>query len=743
VSTNLDGAEERVVFNPSHPFTDWEYSISDPTYSPLGTELYFVCGESYQGGGGINLTASQRERTRPRSLRRLARRDRRDWTKAPPFRGNAMLQQTAESRSRPVGLRSGSSAAASSSASASSVTSAAPCDENIARVSDDGTGWQIVTDWPGSEGQPALSPSGTRLAFASTAEENGTEFRFTYYDEVADQTVEAGGSQLYVANADGSSPELLTDPTEFALAYYPSFSPDGQKVAFSGLRLDDPVFSKVVRAFYNETDYFDYVHLFSRVYVLDLASGEVEVVSSTTEGKVSQQPTWSPDGTKLIYTEMEVPDQHNTAVATPSWLTRVDVAVPSHSETMILNGPVSIYDWFWSPKYQMTSNGPLFRFAPVLRYDNEEAFRADSPRNIIDFPGNTLARENGDDVNGGLDLSIDFLDTVYGDGEPATNTDQIDAAGGDDDHAAVAQAMHTNPNYANRTYARQVQDGTGRTWLQYWLWYYHNPSPPGALGLGSHEGDWEMVQLRLNTAGTHPDIVAYANHEGGIRCAWSRVEKKLGTERPIVYVAVNSHASYIEPGVYPHLPSRAFDVADGDGDEVFPRIVRVGEDLGWIRWPGHWGGTEPPAHAELLPGAVRGIYARSPRGPLHQGAKWSDPGTWAAGVDSCLDPDIQPEESRAKRAALTPTISARWRGRTITVSYRAPQGVGAESLMVTADHPSEQRTPTLHSVRVNGPSDSVRIKAPAGIRRAIVRASVYDRLGLKSLEAKVAVKRRR
>src|ERR1044072_7668248 len=41
-------------------------------------------------------------------------------------------------------------------------------------------------------------------------------------------------------------------------------------------------------------------------------------------------------------------------------------------------------------------------------------------------------------------------------------------------------------------YRREVEGG-GLIWIQYWLWYLHNPKI--VVLTGDHEGDWEFVQI--------------------------------------------------------------------------------------------------------------------------------------------------------------------------------------------------------------------------------------------------------
>ena len=183
-------------------------------------------------------------------------------------------------------------------------------------------------------------------------------------------------------------------------------------------------------------------------------------------------------------------------------------------------------------------NADLARFSPWLRYDSQESFRADSAATLTDSVGkagpNVLKRKNGTVLaKAGDGLSLDFLGTYGG----AVKDDFLDAVGRD--YVADARRLHAKPEYADRIYGHVVKDRKGATWLQYWFFDHYNDKQ--FLGLGLHEGDWEMIQLRLGAGGV-PDAVTYAQHEAGERCAWTGVEKGADGA-PIVYVARGSHAS--------------------------------------------------------------------------------------------------------------------------------------------------------------------------------------------------------
>ena len=68
---------------------------------------------------------------------------------------------------------------------------------------------------------------------------------------------------------------------------------------------------------------------------------------------------------------------------------------------------------------------------------------------------------------------------------------------------------------------------TGTLWLQYWFFYFYNDYNL-ALGIGLHEGDWEMIQLRIHDGA--PDLAVYAQHRQAEKRPWAQVTQ--GPRRP-------------------------------------------------------------------------------------------------------------------------------------------------------------------------------------------------------------------
>ena len=157
------------------------------------------------------------------------------------------------------------------------------------------------------------------------------------------------------------------------------------------------------------------------------------------------------------------------------------------------------------------------------------------------------------------------------------------------------------------------------TWLQYWLFYAYNPQDRDPLHTGRHEGDWELIQLRLG-ADARPDRATLSEHSWAEGCAWAELEHApvAGVEVPRVYVANGSHANFSRPGSYGRPFPDPTDEADGRGEELRPDLTEIADaHPGWVAYPGSWGATE----AGIVPGEMS-----SPRGPRFQeGGAWSAP----------------------------------------------------------------------------------------------------------------------
>lgn len=174
--------------------------------------------------------------------------------------------------------------------------------------------------------------------------------------------------------------------------------------------------------------------------------------------------------------------------------------------------------------------------------------------------------------------------------------------------------------YDDMIYGRVVHDpDDGQLWLQYWFFYYFNSFD--VLGVGHHEGDWEMVQVGLNGSFAAQEMT-YAAHNGAYRLNWADVVKDgVGSTRPVVYVAARSHASYPEPGETGVVWTLATDHHQGDGlEKASMPIEEIDSGIKWTHWPGRWGSS--------LDGSTP-----SPKTPIEQGDKWFNPSAFHDAAD--------------------------------------------------------------------------------------------------------------
>ena len=318
----------------------------------------------------------------------------------------------------------------------------------------------------------------------------------------------------------------------------------------------------------------------------------------------------------------------------------------------------------------------LKRHQPGMKYDSMEQYFADSAEEWTANPQNELRRADIGDARGevlatGAQLSLAVLAARrYGSGAEVRNDDLIGNPRRNyrEQYVALRQAR---PDLRNRMYGHAVE-AAGRLWLQYWFYYFYNDYNL-ALGIGLHEGDWEMVQLRMHD--DQPDVAVYAQHRRAEQRPWAQVQKVPGdVNRPMVYVARGSHASYFQPGF--HQTEAWYDLADGKRNAPRLTLEIIDDDTPpWVGWPGAWGDT---------PARVGGIDQPSPRGPAAHGS-WRDP-------NSLLATAWQPER---KAAVSAPVVTiARDAGRLrIDFDLSRQSGPPPSSLQVTVNSRDEVGVP--------------------------------------------------
>lgn len=125
-----------------------------------------------------------------------------------------------------------------------------------------------LTDGPGLDFSPSLSPDGTRIAFVSDRDaSNFPEAAAMHGAYVYD---------IYVMDADGSNVVRLTDTGGFDMN--PGWSPDGTRIVFASERSGN-----------------------GEIYVMDPDGSDVVNLTNLAGAGGGGSPTWSPDGTRILF----------------------------------------------------------------------------------------------------------------------------------------------------------------------------------------------------------------------------------------------------------------------------------------------------------------------------------------------------------------------------------------------------------------------------------------------------------
>jgi hypothetical protein len=330
---------------------------------------------------------------------------------------------------------------------------------------------------------------------------------------------------------------------------------------------------------------------------------------------------------------------------------------------------------------------------PLLVYDSRETYFADAASSLVGnaFDGGPGApyrtrlmrrRQELRDVGGNAGLTLASLSDRYSERLAAHEDDYLVPGS---EPAADARRLHQSEEHANVIYGRVAPRRDGGRWLQYWFFYFMSAkgipgirSATGPLGFGLHEGDWEMIQIAVPEDGGTPIVATSAAHDHAHSIAWDEVEIEPGTNAPIVYVALNSHASYPREGRWRGKKVLGVvgldaldDWCDAGGLRVRPALQEVDEGTTpWLRWPGRWGSTDD------------GIRTKSPRGPACQD-KWKRPDHMHDNATPWHErwegraPDL--EAVGTKEAAGPPiSVTVAHDGPHVTVSFDVPPGLEDE-----------------------------------------------------------------
>lgn len=258
------------------------------------------------------------------------------------------------------------------------------------------------------------------------------------------------------------------------------------------------------------------------------------------------------------------------------------------------------------------------RYAPTLQFSHAERtypcdiefFVSRCNLNLSSGTSQSLAAAEG--TFSALDLGSYSGTSHYLDNTVGTNKDD-----------RIINDYQNSKDEWTQTVYWHIGTSGGTTYIQYWMFYVFNEGT-----FNNHEGDWEMVQVNLDST-MKAESVGFSQHNNGVSAAWSDVEKN--GDSPISYVAKGSHANYLRS--YQGKLGFAQDVVDGSGKRLTLSdytLVRLDNSLGWTEFAGAWGNWGDPTDSFM--------GQRGPPGPQFRvsdtGTTMWDGAIWVVSISS-------------------------------------------------------------------------------------------------------------
>ncbi len=227
----------------------------------------------------------------------------------------------------------------------------------------------------------------------------------------------------------------------------------------------------------------------------------------------------------------------------------------------------------------LTSSGPYYHW-PIQRKlkckhnKKQELHAGDYTRPRTDDRSPKLGNKEGFY----LDLDNDFHKGTPPADEPDTTPGTIDVY----DQAPVYYQA-TSGVSGNETPDVPEDDLGSHEVITYWFFYGYSSAIGGHVA--AHEGDWEHVNVHLSTDGERATQVDYFAHHFDAEPVLYEDTEKIGTH-PVVYSALNSHASY------PNTASPPFwenPVSKGSLWRTWDKSPVNVKNESWYGYGGAWG----------------------------------------------------------------------------------------------------------------------------------------------------------
>ncbi|MDG6223072.1 MAG: Vps62-related protein [Candidatus Bathyarchaeota archaeon] len=254
------------------------------------------------------------------------------------------------------------------------------------------------------------------------------------------------------------------------------------------------------------------------------------------------------------------------------------------------------------------------KFKPVLHFASGEKFFPTDPNYHIQ--NSELYMKSGE-----TNILVDNSPTIASIAQYTTESYFLNNTLGS--YEAIAQNYEQNREiYGDKIYARVTSDAQYIV-VQYWFFYAYNPG-----SLNQHQGDWEMIQIVLDSSET-PLYAVYSQHHSGQIAQWRDVEKVDGTH-PRVYVALGSHANYFryyqgKLGLESDTVGNDYTLNPEDLETILLGEMGTGNhpaSQNWLAFGGRWGDWTELADAYM--------GFAGPNGPGHgeNTDKWFNPVSW-------------------------------------------------------------------------------------------------------------------
>jgi len=148
---------------------------------------------------------------------------------------------------------------------------------DIYEMNVDGSDIKRLTDFEGWDTYPSISPDGSRILWRRILPTGGSGSS-------------GRNSEIFIMNRDGSNKTNLTNHPDFD--GYPSWSPDGSKIAFASNRN-------------RKEDFRGNFH----IYIMNSDGTGVIKVLDNDKLVEDARPIWSPDGTRILFNRQYVADE--------------------------------------------------------------------------------------------------------------------------------------------------------------------------------------------------------------------------------------------------------------------------------------------------------------------------------------------------------------------------------------------------------------------------------------------------